>query len=404
MRGTIEQGLELRVTRLIKAPRDRIFVAWITPDDLLKWFGPEECRVLSARVHPRVGGEYQLRLQTENYGEISLHGIFRELKQPDKLVYTWNMSGHPKLEFGESLVTVEFLDRSGSTEVQITHDGLPNEEVKQDHDQGWNGCLDKLEKHLTESSQTQPCAVPVGEFSWNELLTSDETDAARFYTQLFGWQTADFPGGEVKYTLFRKDGKEVGGLMKRPREEVPPHWLGYITVANVDATAKQAGELGGQVIMPPFDVPSVGRIAVLHDPQGAVFGIFQPLETTPTRMRNQIVWCDIPVKDLDRAIRFYSAVLGAPIKKEQHGGMTFAVLPHLEDGVSGCLSPGGEGNEPSQRGTLIYLNCEGRLDEAVAAVEPNDGKVLQGRHQIGPYGFRAVVLDSEGNRIALHSM
>ena len=95
------------------------------------------------------------------------------------------------------------------------------------------------------------------------------------------------------------------------------------------------------------------------------------------------------------------------MKKEQHEGMSFAVLPHTDEhGVSGCLTTGCEGHkaEPSQQGPLLYFNCQGRLDEAVAAVGPNGGKVLQPKHPIGPYGSRAVVLDSEGNRIALHSM
>ena len=123
-------------------------------------------------------------------------------------------------------------------------------------------------------------------------------------------------------------------------------------------------------------------------------------------MANQVVWFDLPVTELDRAIRFYSAVLGDTVRKEHAPGMTFAVLPHKENEVSGCLTPGCEGNEnkPSAQGPLLYFNCQGRLDAAIAAVVPNGGKVLQPKHQIGPYGFRAVVLDSEGNRIALHSM
>ena len=86
--------------------------------------------------------------------------------------------------------------------------------------------------------------------------------------------------------------------------------------------------------------------------------------------------------------------------------MNFAVLPHEPNGVGGCLTPGcaGEEAKPSAQGVLVYLNCEGRLDQAAAAVEPNGGKVLKPKHPIGPYGFRAIVLDSEGNRIALHSM
>ena len=120
-------------------------------------------------------------------------------------------------------------------------------------------------------------------------------------------------------------------------------------------------------------------------------------------MANQIVWVDIPVLDLDRAVRFYSAVLGAEVQKQEHPGRTVAVLPGADSGVSGCLFTKDD-EKPSDRGMLVYLNAQGRLDEAISAVESNGGKVLKPKHQIGPYGFRAVVLDSEGNRVALHSM
>jgi predicted enzyme related to lactoylglutathione lyase len=123
-------------------------------------------------------------------------------------------------------------------------------------------------------------------------------------------------------------------------------------------------------------------------------------------MPNQVVWFDVPVTDLDRAIKFYSAVLKSAIKKEQYPGMTFAVLPHEDGEVSGCLTPGHPGQEakPSSEGPLLYFNCQGRLDDAIAAVAPSGGKVVQPKHPIGPYGFRAIILDSDGNRIALHSM
>jgi len=116
---------------------------------------------------------------------------------------------------------------------------------------------------------------------------------------------------------------------------------------------------------------------------------------------NGIVWCDIPAKSLERAIKFYSAMLGEKIEKQSHSGMEFAAFAH-ENGVGGCLFAGQEA-QPSANGPLIYLNCQGRLDAAAEAVAPNGGKILQPKHQIGPYGFRVVVLDSEGNRIALHS-
>ena len=123
-------------------------------------------------------------------------------------------------------------------------------------------------------------------------------------------------------------------------------------------------------------------------------------------MPNQVVWFEMPVTNVDRAVQFYSAVLGAPIKKEEHNGTPYACLPHQENEVSGMLlPPGGCGaTAPSRQGALLYFNCQGRLDAAIGAVAPNGGQVLQPKEPIGPYGFRTIVLDSEGNRIALHSM
>ncbi len=82
--------------------------------------------------------------------------------------------------------------------------------------------------------------------------------------------------GGMPYTLFKKNGTEVGGLMKPPMPGVPPQWLPYVTVKSADTEAARIAELGGSIVAPPFDIPNVGRIAVARDPQGATFGIFQP--------------------------------------------------------------------------------------------------------------------------------
>lgn len=119
-------------------------------------------------------------------------------------------------------------------------------------------------------------------------------------------------------------------------------------------------------------------------------------------MANQIVWCDIPVLDLDRAVKFYSAVLGQAVNKHEFPGMTVGLLPHNDGEVGGCLVPCVQ-DKPSANGVMIYLNTNARLDEAIAAAVQNGGQVLQAKHSIEPFGFRGIVLDSEGNRIALHS-
>jgi len=120
-----------------------------------------------------------------------------------------------------------------------------------------------------------------------------------------------------------------------------------------------------------------------------------------------LCWTDIPVTNLDRAIKFYSAVLGKDVKKLSENGIEYGLLQHEEQNASGCLcvrsDSGGVDNRPSANGPLIYLLVEGRLNEAVEAARANGGKILRARQQIGEHGFRAVVIDSEGNRIALHT-
>jgi hypothetical protein len=114
-----------------------------------------------------------------------------------------------------------------------------------------------------------------GHFGWNELVTTRVPAAKKFYTGLLGWKTKPFGHG-MEYTLFLKGKDMVGGLMKCPRPGLPAQWIPYVIVDDVDGTAKKAARLKGQVVMPPFEVPDVGRIAVLLDPQGAAFGIFKP--------------------------------------------------------------------------------------------------------------------------------
>ena len=121
------------------------------------------------------------------------------------------------------------------------------------------------------------------------------------------------------------------------------------------------------------------------------------MHTSPDR----VVWFDLPVADLERASRFYAAVLGIEVSPAKAGNFTFAVLEHGPDGNGGCLIPNAK--EVSAAGILVYMNVEGRIRDAVAQTQKQGGRLLKAIESIGPHGFRAVVLDSEGNRIALHS-
>lgn len=123
--------------------------------------------------------------------------------------------------------------------------------------------------------------------------------------------------------------------------------------------------------------------------------------STYNRDHNCAVWFDIPVADLERSVDFYQAVLGNPITTESFDGFSFGVLMH-EQGNGGCLVPMPDAIQ-REGGILLYMNVHGRIRDAVAQVAAKGGEILEDVHPIDPHGFRALIRDSEGNRLALHS-
>jgi uncharacterized protein len=115
-----------------------------------------------------------------------------------------------------------------------------------------------------------------GVFVWDELATTDVDGAQRFYTEVFGWTTKDMGPDFGGYRIFEVGETGIAGLMTLQDASIPPHWQPYVAVNDTDATTAKAKELGGSTLMEPMDVPTIGRIAVLRDPQGAVFGIIKP--------------------------------------------------------------------------------------------------------------------------------
>ena len=114
-----------------------------------------------------------------------------------------------------------------------------------------------------------------GAFSWNELMTTDPAAAVEFYSALFGWSAHDMPSPEGNYNIMKIGEESVGGIMSIPAmaKGAPPSWGSYMTVDDIDVTVSKATELGATVLLEPQDVPTVGRLSVIRDPQGAVFHI-----------------------------------------------------------------------------------------------------------------------------------
>ncbi|MGD8396031.1 MAG: VOC family protein [Candidatus Eiseniibacteriota bacterium] len=115
-----------------------------------------------------------------------------------------------------------------------------------------------------------------GDFSWTELLTTDVDGARAFYSELLGWTMEEMPMGASTYHVLKVGDAAVGGIMQMPAKVpsgTPPHWGSYVTVTDVDAVAGKVGALGGKLIVPPTDIPNVGRFCTIQDPQGAVLSL-----------------------------------------------------------------------------------------------------------------------------------
>ncbi len=118
-----------------------------------------------------------------------------------------------------------------------------------------------------------------GEFCWNELMTGDVSRAKEFYSELLGWQFKDIDMGDMTYTTFSNGDKDVAGMMATPKgENIPPHWMSYICVDDLDEKVQLAQDLGATITVPQTDIKDHGRFAVIVDPTGAHIAFWQTLK------------------------------------------------------------------------------------------------------------------------------
>jgi uncharacterized protein YndB with AHSA1/START domain len=132
----------LEVRRTFKASPQRVFDAWTRPEEMKRWAAPGPVTVSHAESDLRVGGTYRIHMIQPGGVEIRAHGVYREVAPPTRLVYTWSWETQPDVT--DTIVTVEFTEKGGSTEVVLRHAGLPTDASRERHSTGWNGCLDKL--------------------------------------------------------------------------------------------------------------------------------------------------------------------------------------------------------------------------------------------------------------------
>lgn len=250
-------------------------------------------------------------------------------------------------------------------------------------------------------------ALPPGSFCWPELSTTDQKGAVAFYRALFGWTVNEQPMGPTEtYSTFEVRGRSAGAACTQRAEEkgVPPHWGTYIAVASADDAVKKAKALGAKVFAEPFDVMESGRMAVLQDPTGAVFHVWQANKHIGIRVAGEpgaLCWTELSTRDTKAAEAFYTGLFGWTAKRSAAN----APMEYTEFQMQG-RSLGGMMPMPAQVPAFVppywmpYFQVAD-CDASVATAQSLGGKLVVPPMVIPDGGRFAVLNDPQGAMFAV---
>lgn len=235
-----------------------------------------------------------------------------------------------------------------------------------------------------------------GRFVWRELVTPAVETSRAFYTQLLGWTTATMDMGGTPYTVFSRGEAQTAGLTPPMMDGVPPFWLDYITVEDVDAARDRVAALGGRVLSEAMDVPDIGRVAIVRDPAGAVFALFRSLTPGATPdgrpAEGTFCWSQLMSTELDRVAPFYAALFGWTPKAD--GAM---VVFHRGDRPVASAMPAQMGMPSHWLPYVAVDDC----DAVTRRAEAGGAKLLAGPTDLPGMGRFSVFADPGGAVVAL---
>jgi hypothetical protein len=244
-----------------------------------------------------------------------------------------------------------------------------------------------------------------GHFCWYELVTNDVNGAIAFYKDVIGWGTQAWEGGKSPYVMWTADGLPLGGVMAPRVAGTPPHWFAHVTVDDVDASAKKAASLGGKIVVPPEDIPTIGRFSIVADPHGAVISLFKgsgPQMPEPPSTSRRFSWHQLMAGDYEAALRFYAQLFGW----EKTDAVQSPMGTYQMYGKDG-RTYGGMVNKPKDDPLpphwFYYVKVDD-LDATLARVKKSGGKVTHGPMPVPGGDMIAQCLDPQGAVFALHEV
>jgi predicted enzyme related to lactoylglutathione lyase len=230
----------------------------------------------------------------------------------------------------------------------------------------------------------------VGKFVWHEQVSSDPKQAQDFYTQLLGWEVEVFKPGEMDYPMISSGGQTHGGFGTAQEGAPPPHWLGHVQVENVDETVERAKQAGGKIAYGPVEMPEVGRLAIIVDPQGAFLGAYQPAGEGPPGS-GVFVWDELGTSDVEAAQSFYGEVFGWTTRDmgPDYGG--YKIFQRGDSDVGGLMSLP-DSSLPSQ--WLPYVGTDD-VDGTLARAKELGAAAVMGPMDVPTVGRIAVLRDPQ---------
>lgn len=249
-----------------------------------------------------------------------------------------------------------------------------------------------------------------GTFTWPELATTDQNGGVAFYRKLFGWDLNEQSmGPDGTYSMFLMRGKEVAAACSlRPDERqagIPPHWNMYVTVKSADEAAAKAQQLGGKVLAPPFDVMNVGRMAVLQDPSGAVFEVWEPKLHIGAKILNEpgaLCWSELTTRDAKAAEAFYTKLFGWTAKDSSGdaGGMQYTEFSNQGQPGVGMMPMPAQMPAGVPSYWMPYFQVTD-TDASTAKATGLGAKVMVPPKDISKTGRFAIISDPQGAMFAL---
>jgi predicted enzyme related to lactoylglutathione lyase len=237
-----------------------------------------------------------------------------------------------------------------------------------------------------------------GAFVWHDHMSDDVAKATKFYSELLGWQTEIWKPGQFDYPMINANGKMHGGFGPA-QGGAPAHWIGHVLVEDVDDTAAKAEAAGGTLLGEPMDIPEVGRMVFIRDPQGAVVSAFSPTGEASVP-EGTFLWDELMTTDVAAAKSFYGEIFGWSATDQDMGeGTTYTLFQRAgEVNAAGCMAvPPGSEAPPHWNVYLATDNVDGTVARAkelgaTVYVEPTDTPEV---------GRWAVLADPTGAAFAL---